>query len=185
MNVRLSLKGTRKNLSDVLIESLPEAWVNKYFPNLTKDFKGQHLAEFDATLTASGQGKKILTTLLVAAVLFAEDDQILAKLTSTSETPQPKFNVTDIELMNSYLLNGGKLQEVAHEIPIEPSILAKRLKSIGCPPLGKINQSTRNALKAFYAGAKLTEVLKMRGVNEQVFAAIIRSGSVNVRKALS
>lgn len=177
IGVKLSETGNTRQLSDLMNEVLPGQWINKYFPRLKKENYGQFISGFDEVLKSSRKGKSYVNTLLAAAVLFDDADEVMHELTSQKYFPFNKANKQDISdqsFINAYVRHRGSYFNMGIEFGKDRRYIFNRARSLGLPSLTGIDPITLKAIEEFYSGSNLVEILSRPNINKEKIGNIIR-----------
>lgn len=177
-NVRASIVGKKKTLSDLMIEKLPTEWLNKHFPNLKKEEAGTFLYGFDDIQKPNGTSKSCINTLLAAAVVFDSPDEAIFKLITYQYTPQNQTKTNNINsqtFLESYIKNNGNVRKVAEEESIGYLSALKNATKMGLPTLSNIDRKTFEAIQDFYNGSDLLTLMQNPEINHEKFTMAIRT----------
>lgn len=177
IGVKFSEEGTCRQLSDLMNEVLPEQWILKHFPRLKKESYGKFVAGFDEVLKSSRKGKSYINTLLAAAVLFDDADEAMHELTAQNFhllNKENKQEISDISFVNAYTRHKGSYFKMCLEFGKDRRYIFNRARSLGLPSFTGVDSKTFRAIKDFYDGSNLIEILSRPDVNQEKFANIIR-----------
>lgn len=175
---RPSSKG-KKSLLDIMLLSLPRAWLNNHFPNLEKTFARQF-----GEIFLSQDNPSILNVFLTAVTLFPDSENLLSSLINYEYVPR-FLRPPDSALIKGYIQSHGHFTNTARLLGLDQTFTATKLPKIGCPSLNNKKPKTIIALKDFYNGESLTKILKTEDLDVEEFTRIIRAGSVFVIYALN
>jgi hypothetical protein len=177
IGVRFSEMGVSRQLSDLMNEVLPEQWMVKYFPRLKKESYGKFVAGFDEVLKPSRKVKSYVNTLLAAAVLFDDPDEAMHELIAQNLHLLNKTNkqeISDVTFINAYVRHRGSYLKMGLEFEKDRRSIFSRARWLGLPSLSEVDTDTFNAIKDFYDGSNLVEILARPNINKEKFANIIR-----------
>lgn len=177
IGVNFSEMGVSRQLSDLMNEVLPEQWMIKFFPRLKKENHGKFVAGFDEVLKPSRKGKSYVNTLLAAAVLFDDANEAMHELTAQNFHLLNKTNkqeVSDVTFINAYVRHRGSYLKMGLEFEKDRRSIFSRARWLGLPSLSEVDTDTFNAIKDFYDGSNLVEILARPNIHQEKFANIIR-----------
>lgn len=177
IGVKFSEMGVSRQLSDLMNEVLPEQWIIKFFPRLKKKNHGKFVAGFDEVLKPSRKGKSYVNTLLAAAVLFDDANEAMHELTAQNFHLLNKTNkqeISDVTFINAYVRHRGSYLKMGLEFKKDRRSIFSRARWLGLPSLSEVDTDTFNAIKDFYDGSNLVEILARPNIHQEKFANIIR-----------
>lgn len=177
IGVRFSEMWVSRQLSDLMNEVLPEQWMVKYFPRLKKESCGKFVAGFDEVLKPSMKVKSYMNTLLAAAVLFDDADEAMHELTAQNLHLLNKTNkqeISDVAFINAYVRQQGSYFKIGIELEKDRRYIFNRARSLGLPSFSGVSPETFKAIKDFYNGSNLVEILTRPNINKEKLANIIR-----------
>lgn len=177
IGVKFSETGSCRQLSDLMNEMLPEQWVFKFFPRLKKKKYGIFVAGFDEVLKANRKGKSYVNTLLAAAVLFDDADQAMHELSTQNLhllNKTKKQEISDVTFINAYVRHRGSYFKMSLEFEKDKRYIFNRARWLGLPSFTGVSPETFKAIKDFYDGSNLLEILTRPNINKEKFAIIIR-----------
>lgn len=177
LGIKFSEAGESRQLTDLMNEKLPEPWVIKFFPKLKKKSSGKFLAGFDEVLKSSRKGKSYINTLLAAAVLFDDADEAMYQLTTQNYhllSQNNKQEISDITFISAYVRHQGSYSKMGTELEKDRRYIFSRARWLGLPSMTGVSTETFKAIKDFYDGVDLSEILTRSSVNKEKFANIIR-----------
>lgn len=177
-NVRGSYAGSKKTLSDLMIEKLPAIWLQKHFPNLKKEKQGTFVYGFDDIQRPNGVAKSCINTLLAAAVVFESADEAILRLTTHQYKVQNQTKKTNIDhqtFLDEYIKQNGNIKQTATKLDIGYSTAIQKAFNIGLPALTNLDKQTFKALKDFYSGTSLLTIMQTPGINYEAFESVIRT----------
>jgi len=186
LGLRIYVEGSRKLLSDLLIEKYPSGWLELHFPSLLFKKQGEFCHEYDGALISSFR-QSITKLLLATPVLLPDaDSRILSHGGSIKPIARHKKTaLSQNQLVESYVSNQGNIKQISASLNRNPTKIGSKLKSLGFPALGSLGQETLSALNAFYNGATLEEIMLIPNININVFSEILRVSGTHVKKAIN
>jgi hypothetical protein len=172
----LSFTG-KEILREIIFRKFPRSWICKHFPGL-KEMDARHFHEIFFPVN----NPKVLNTFLATVILFPDEENILSYLIDHKFVPTS--NITDSELTKTYFKCKGNVPNVARLLGLRQCKLTDRFYKLGCPSLEKLSPTTLIALKRFYIGVTLPNILNIEGLDIDEFSNILRVASANVNFVL-
>lgn len=172
--IKFSETQSSKQLSDEMIEVLPSAWLEKYFPRLKKEYYGQYVSGFDEVLKPSDKGKSCVNSMLAAATLFENPDDAMLALAANKQFPINKPEISDITFIHSYIRNCGSYLKIGHELNKDRRYIFGRAQNLGLPSLSGVDAVTIKAIEEFFMGADMGRILLIPNIDWEKFGNIIR-----------
>ncbi|PPC83162.1 MAG: hypothetical protein CTY38_04830 [Methylotenera sp.] len=169
--------GRTRKLSDLMREQLPEAWILKFLPKLLNKSYGAYFSSIDEVLKPSQKPKPYISTLLAAAVLFEDADEAMQHLTKSLDQLnilKKKPKISDKEIEKAYVRHRGNYAQMGEQLDRDRRTIFMRGQSLGLPSLTRVSLGTLQALRDFYEGADLFDVLLKPNVDKKALANIIR-----------
>lgn len=186
LDLRIHAEGSRKLLSDLLIEKYPPGWIELHFPSLQLKKQGEFFHEYDGALISSFSQSVTKLLLAIPVLLPDADSRILSHSGNIKPVVQPKKPVlSQNQLIESYVSNQGNINQISASLNRKSSKISAKLRLLGCPALGTVDKATLSALNAFYNGASLAEAMLTPNININVFSEILRVSGAHVKKAIN
>ncbi len=181
MGVRFSIKGKGVPLSDYANEKIPHEWLHTFFPKLKDKISGEFIPAIDGTCVFRLQHHYPPTYVLAAALLFKNADEALNCILTKYNIPPARKVVRRNEqywnsndLYNTYVRHKGNCLAISKEIEGHYDTVRVNLIKYGLPPLTSLSMGTLKALKDFYNGAPLTDVLTRNDIQVKLFNHAVR-----------
>lgn len=179
--LRTSPLGKRPVLSDLALQHLPERWITKHFPSLMKKKPREFLYEYDGVCKLGGKAHTSTSYILAIALLYDSYDaghKVLSEAQKFTPTNHRKHTertrYSNRKIISAYTKSNGNIKEMAKDLKCNYNTLRSITKRRGLPAMAKPTTETLRALKDFYNGAQLHEVLSRPNVQSEKFIECVR-----------
>lgn len=179
---RVSAQVNLPTLSNYLFNNVPHSWLIKNFPCFWRKKTVDYIHDIDSVFLSSRPSSLYSYLIAIAALIPDAESKILTYdqfTTSKKYKSIEDAGVEDNDLITSYKNNKGDYARVVLELNLPRSLIERKLKKLGLPPLGQYHNHTRKALHDFFNGVPLSKLYKRNGVNfDQVFEALRESSKI-------
>jgi TniQ len=195
LGLRSSRDGTRKLLSDKLIEMAPKAWLNMHVSDWTKKEYSQQLLKVDGVIAKKHEPVSGEAYAIALAALYDSPDDALRAVASYSPTKvqvpisqtKTKYEQTfwQGEVWPHYVASRGNMTELAKRLQVSREHLSEMLVAAGLPCLRGLDGLAKwRALERFSEGQSLSTACAAEQVPCDELEELLRKCSFRVTIAI-
>jgi hypothetical protein len=185
--LRLSINGKRKLISDLVLESAPEAWIEQLLPGLLRPKRNSGI--FSSTLDSVTKPAVVCQPeayIIALAVLFPDPDEALSELTTAEISFKPRqvaapargkpaAAYTATEVAQAYVKSNFSYKALMKTMQRSTVWVRNILARFNLPPASLIgNEATRAALVRFKSGAGIQSACAATGASEMQLVNLLR-----------
>jgi hypothetical protein len=173
----------RPLLSDLALESIPNAWLKKHFPAFNKKVKGELLSEFDHSVTSHGRSSVAsIYNLLALSLVFNSPSKSLSALMSVYNSkvvyPDSKLQTMKTrysQVIPQYIACKGNIHLMSKAMDCHYTTLKHHMKKRGLPSLVQFNTHTTQAILDYVSGVSLLDVINRPGIEVDQIKECLRN----------
>lgn len=192
LELRTSINGQRKLLSDLAIERVPAAWLMQIIPKVAEKHPRSYVTCLDGVINSHTPFSTRMYAL-AAALIWDTPDEFLVSLIKKSYFPiqrrTKKMYGPDFwqgeHLIGVYAKHLGRYSAIAKEVGADVKYLATQLKRNGLPSMGRCKSpGAAGAILACMGGVSLDSACKQYGVDKQCVSPYLMFDNPKFRTAL-
>lgn len=193
VGVRRSVKGHKRLLSDLALDTGPLEWLALLVPKIKNKKPGVYQSPLDHVFNSQSTAFRSDYYALALALLFDTAEEALNRI--DGELPKPVVQRRQVRRMgdnfwtgrsfaDQYVKYRGNPANISRSLDVAMGYVREVMKKNGFPSLCPYSDDELRAFAAFVEGATLLEACHRRGVAQTAVEELARLGSVRLADAI-
>lgn len=193
LGVRRSIKGQKRLLSDLALESCPLEWLTILVPKLKDKKPGVYQSPLDHVFNSQSKAFQSAYYALALALLFDTAEEALNRV--REELPKPAAQRRSVRRMGDdfwtsrsfaeqYVKHRGNPVCISRSLDVDQGHVREVMKKNGFPSLCAFSDDELRAFVSFLDGATLSEACGRHGVAQNAVEELARLGSTRLADAI-
>lgn len=193
VGVRRSIKGQKRLLSDLALDTCPLEWLTIVVPKLKNKKRGIYQSPLDHVFNAQSAAFQSGYYALALALLFDTAEEALNRV--REELPKPVVQRRSVRRMGDdfwtsrsfleqYVKHRGNPVCISRSLDVHQSHVREVMKKNGFPSLCPFSDDELLAFVSFLDGATLAEACRRHGVGQNAVEELARLGSTRLADAI-
>lgn len=178
--------GNRPLLSDLALESMPRAWLERFFPSIAHKSKGSFVHPFDCICISGCKPMKPACYPLAATLLYQTADEALKELCGGSKDLSPRHKSSSClprldhrraQLQQAYVDCDGNFSMAHNKLGLSRAGAVVAFRNAGLPSIARTPNSVCQALLSVFSGTPFDQACKDHEADPAQVLALLVDGA--------
>lgn len=193
VGVRRSVKGQKRLLSDLALDTCPLEWLSLLVPNINDKKPGVYQPPLDHVFNSQFAAFRSGYYALALALLFDSAEEALNRI--EVELPKPVVQRREVRRIwgdfwtgqafaDLYVKGRGNPRNISRLLDVDESYVRAVMKKNGFPSLCPFSNEELRAYVSFVEGVALSEACRRHGVEQTAVEELARRGGVRLAEEI-